>query len=866
VYEQFRDTAARFRKTIEAAAANVGFDSAAARPAAEAGLRLLSVAQGAAATYEARKQDLAALDFNDLLIRARQLLTAPEDEALRSQLASQIRLLLVDEFQDTDPLQVELVEALCGQALTRGKLFFVGDYKQSIYRFRGADPHVFGRLRGEMPEEGRLPLSLNFRSQPAILHFVNALFHEELGPEYEPLVPHRPQVSPVPAIEFIWAPDELPEERSGRSKRLRRREADWIARRLKTMLERREEIVWDEEAARRGQPATRAVRPGDVALLFRALSDVQHYEEALRRYGIDYYLVGGHAFYAQQEIYDLLNLLRTLDSRSDEVSLAGVLRSPMFALEDETLFWLAQRSGGLSAGLFDASPPDELSDAQRRRVDSARSTLAELRANKDRMPIALLIEEALSRTGYDAVLVAEFLGERKLANLRKLVDQARSFDRSGILSLSDFITQLSEFVARQPDEPLAATHPESSDVVRLMTIHQSKGLEFPVVVVPDLDRPMRAASASVAFTPRLGPMVKTGAAGGFQLHAAVERAEERAELTRLLYVATTRAADYLVLSSGAKDLDSLRGPWTTLLDRWFDPATGALRTALPSGYPEPSVKVTTDEPPLPGKPPAQGASRSLSKLADTAVRLARKGSGHVAAQLDPVAVDRGARRQYSFSRLSGELHAHGTVAEAAESHERGEPSAMPPRLDPLGLGTLVHDLLAEIDFTRPDEVDAWVRSIAPRHLPDVEEGLDEPIEMVHRFLNSPRAAEIAASGQVHRELEFLLAWPPGSREPQPRYLQGYIDCLYQDAAGRWVVLDYKTNRVTDSTIVAVAAEYELQMLLYALAVEQILGAPPADLVLHFLRSGQERHFVWDAAAGERVVELVNRGLAACVDS
>lgn len=866
VYGQFRDTAARFRKTIDAAAADVGFDSAAARPAAEAGLRLLSVTRGAAEAYEARKEELAALDFNDLLIRARQLLTAPASEGLRKQLASQIRLLLVDEFQDTDPLQVELVEALCGQAIQRGKLFFVGDYKQSIYRFRGADPHVFGRLRGEMPEEGRLPLTLNFRSQPAILHFVNALFCDELGPEYEPLAPHRPQVSPQPAIEFVWAPDELPEEKSGRSKRLRRREADWIARRIRAMLDQGEQIVWDEEAAQRGEPATRAVRPGDVALLFRALSDVQHYEEALRRYGIDYYLVGGHAFYAQQEIYDLLNLLRTLDTRCDEVSLAGVLRSPMFALEDETLFWLAQPSGGLSAGLFDLPPPDALSDDQRRRVEFAQTTLADLRAIKDRRPTAQLIEEALSRTGYDAVLVAEFLGERKLANLRKLVDQARSFDRSGILSLSGFITQLSEFVARQPDEPLAATHPESSNVVRLMTIHQSKGLEFPVVVVADLDRPMRVSSSPVAFTPQLGPMVKTGAPGGFQLHAAVEKTEERAELTRLLYVATTRAADYLILSGGVRDLDSLRGPWSTFLDRRFDPATGALRTALPADYPEPNVRVTTDQPPLSGKPSDPSARRSLSKLADAAVRQARQGSGRVVPQLEPVAVDRGARRQFSFSRLSGELHAHGEVASAADPHEQGEPSAMPPRLDPLGLGTLVHDLLAEIDFGRPDEVDSWVRSIAPRHLPDVEEGLDEPIEMVRRFLGSPRAAEIAASGQVHRELEFLLAWPPGGREPEPRYLQGYIDCLYQDAAGRWVVLDYKTNRVTDSTIAAVAAGYELQMLLYALAVEQILEASPADLVLHFLRTGEERHFAWDAAARERVVELVNQRLAASVDS
>jgi len=882
VYQRFRDAAQGLRETIKGARAEVAFDPAAARPAAETGLRLLAVARDVAHVYQARKQQVPALDFNDLLIHAKRLLTTPESKGLRSRLASQIRLLLVDEFQDTDPVQVELVEALCDQAITGGKLFFVGDYKQSIYRFRGADPGVFRKLRDRIPPEGHLPLTLNFRSQPAVLHFVNALFCDAMDSEYEPLVASRPQVAPEPSVELLWAPDETPQERTGRSERLRRREADWIARRLRAMLNMGEKIVWDEDAAKRGAPATRSVRPGDVALLFRALSDVQHYEEALQRYDVPYYLVGGHAFYAQQEIYDLLNLLRSLSSQCDEVSLAGVLRSPIFALEDETLFWLAQRPGGLSGGLFAEKPPAELSDAQRRRMEFARKTLTELRSLKDRLPIAALVDEALSRTGYDAVLLAEFLGERKLANLRKLVDQARSFDRSGILSLADFITQLSEFVARQPDEPLAATQPESSDVVRLMTIHQAKGLEFPVVVVPDLDRPKRASSASAAFTPQLGPMVKTDDASGFRLHAAVEKIEEQAELVRLLYVATTRAADYLILSGGVTEVGSARGPWTQLLNRRFDPATGRLRAELPPGYGKPAVKVTADEPPLPGKPSTTRGRPNLSKLVDEAAEMAELGSGRVPSQLEPVAADRGARRQYSFSRLSGKLHPHSAVAEAAEPPEAEEPSAILPRLDPLGLGTLVHDVLAEIDFGRPDEVVSLVHRFAPRHLADVEAGLDEPIEMIRRFLASARAAAIAASDRVHRELEFLLAWPslgtvpiiaqrkwdcplPKSRpESEPRYLQGFIDCLYQDSVGRWIVIDYKTNQVTASTVEAVAAEYEMQMLLYALAVERILGSSPADLVLSFLRPGLEHHFAWDDKARDRVVGLVNQAISACL--
>ncbi|MBN2477277.1 MAG: UvrD-helicase domain-containing protein [Pirellulales bacterium] len=898
VYAEFRDAASTLRKAIEQAEKHLAFDPEAALPAAEAALRLLGVAADVAEVYDARKQELGALDFNDLLIRARQLLVGPQRRALRQRLASQIRLLLVDEFQDTDPLQVELVEALCGDETTRGKLFFVGDYKQSIYRFRGAQPHVFRKLRDSIPEAGRLPLSLNFRSQPAVLDFVNALFREEMGPEYEPLRPHRPQVGPTPAVEMLWATDEAATDQGatddraasddpspqtmGRTERLRRREADWIARRIRAMLEAGEKLVWDEAA---GEPAARAVRPGDVALLFRALSHVEYYEEALRRYGIDYYLVGGHAFYAQQEIFDVVNLLRALDSPCDEVSLAGALRSPFFCLWDETLFWLTRRAGGLGAALHAEDLPAELDPEQRRRAHDAASILGELRAMKDRMPIAQLIHEALERTGYDAIVLAEFLGERKLANLYKLIDQARSFDRSGIFTLSDFITQVSQFVARQPDEALAATHPESTDVVRLMTIHQSKGLEFPVVVVPDLDRRTRGPSSAVAFTPQLGPMIKMAdVPSGFDLHALAESEEQLAELVRLLYVATTRAADYLILAAGTPNVRAAKGPWMELIRRRFDPETGAPRAAAGSHLAADTpggqvvgetaergvqVRVTLNEPPLASRPSDSRGPRNLTKLEAKARQMANSGAGRVPEYLAAVEPDRAARQQYSFSRLTGQLHR----AQTEEQPDRlpppveeaeGPSPAEGPRLSATDLGTLVHLALAEIDFRNPPDVPALVHRHARRQLLDDRVSLEEPVEIVARFLASSRAAEIAAARRVHAELEFLLAWPPGRKEPDGPYLQGFIDCLYRDAAGDWHLLDYKTNRVTEATVDRVAAGYEMQMLLYALAVERISGKPPVELTLHFLRLSREHRFSWDAAARERVVGTVDLAIQGLV--
>jgi ATP-dependent helicase/nuclease subunit A len=149
--------------------------------------------------YVESKQELNALDFNDLMSLACQLLADPQRPGLKKSLSGQIDLLLVDEFQDTDPLQVELVQALCNDNVGGGKLFFVGDYKQSIYRFRGAEPDVFRTLRDQTAPSGQLLLTRNFRSQPAILHFVNALFWHDLGNPYEALRPNRPQVSPEPA-------------------------------------------------------------------------------------------------------------------------------------------------------------------------------------------------------------------------------------------------------------------------------------------------------------------------------------------------------------------------------------------------------------------------------------------------------------------------------------------------------------------------------------------------------------------------------------------------------------------------------------------------------------------------------------------
>jgi len=852
VKNAFTKALAGLRDQLQKALDEIDFDPASACEAAELSGPLLMLAGAVSRRYEERKRELNALDFGDLLSRARQLLVHPDHEALRKRVSAQIRMLLVDEFQDTDPVQVDLVKALCGEEIDRGKLFFVGDHKQSIYRFRGAKPHVFRQLRERAPQAGRQSLTRNFRSQGAILDFVNALFRDEMGDDYQPLRAARPQQTPLPAVEFLWAPND-----SGHKENLeqrRQREANWIARRIRALLDAGDPIVVDETTGE-----LRAARLGDIAILFRAMSDVAFYEDALREHGIDYYVVGGSAFYAQQEIFDLLNLLRSIDNVNDLVSLTGALRSGLFSLADDTIYWLSQHRGGLRAGLFD-TPPSQLSADERRKVAFAAETLSCLSALKNRVRICELIEMALERTGYDALLLNEFLGERKLANLRKLVDQARDFQQGDHLGLADFIRQLAVFVSQQPDEPLAATHSEDTNVVRLMSVHQSKGLEFPLVIVADMNRKPRGGGDPVHFSDELGPLVRMKetsdgrrCTSGYDLWRVVERAEEIAETRRLLYVATTRAADYLLLSSGVEQVGDAENEWMQLVERHFDLHTGEPLDPVPADEGRPAVRVTTTRPERSGSVKSSSPRVPWDTLIETAKRALDAGEQPLPT-VEPVLPDRASRRQYSFSRLAGTLQRQpGREASVADHDADGG--------DALDLGTLVHTVLAASEPGDSLDYRERLRLHASRHLPDGSPLVAVADEMVARFAASPRAAQLAAAAERHAEVEFLLTWPPDSTEPRT-ILSGFLDLLYRDHEGGWHIVDFKTNKTGKNGVAALAAHYEMQMLVYALAAERILGVAPRSIVLHFLRTGDEHAFVWNDDSRRRAMELIQQGITA----
>jgi len=618
VNEKVKALLGSLRKAVERYFDRSQVDEASSHLHAAHGLRFVRLAVEARGTYDEAKRGRGGLDFDDLLVKTRDLLRR-DAGAVRDDADHPVDFVLVDEFQDTDPVQDEILRLICGDGFAAGRLFVVGDFKQSIYRFRGARPTLFQTLREEFPEAGRLDLSENFRSTVGVIDFVNALFAGAFRGEVARLIP-GPGAAPAsagPAVEFVWA--EEPADAGSKTRpdaaAQRQTEARWVARLIRSKLDAG--LMVRERKGPAG--VFRKAHAGDFALLFRAMTDLKEYEHALQAEGLDFHVVGGKAFYAQQEVQDLVNVLSVVEDPVDAASLAGALRGPFFGLTDDALFWLGGGDSGrgdLADGLARCDAMANLSDADRARARRACGLLSGWRDRKDREPIADLVHRVLDESGAEAALLGEFLGDRKRANARKLVRLARRFDAEGGFTLGHFVARLRTDLAKPPREDQASTTDEEGQSVRLLSIHMSKGLEFPVVVVPDLNRKPGGDRKLVAFDRELGPLVRPGKPGpadapeggaaeeevaggslGWVTYEARERAEDEDEAVRLFYVATTRARDHLILSAGAGPEAGPASPAMRLLDERFDRRTGESRAALPEGWAVPAVRVVASCPP-----------------------------------------------------------------------------------------------------------------------------------------------------------------------------------------------------------------------------------------------------------------------------
>jgi ATP-dependent helicase/nuclease subunit A len=829
--------------------------------AAAALAALTRLAAEADRLYAAAKRAAGMLDFTDLLVEAHRLLAS--DASLRRRLAGQMDQLLMDECQDTNGFQVSLLEMLVSPDAPEanppaGRLFLVGDKKQSIYRFRGAQVEVFEALCERLGRRGQERLELSFRTHAAGVAFINELFQPLMGDDYEPITAHRSELPDAPAVEIILARGEdgaveSAEESVGA-------QAAATAERIHAMLDAGERIVWDAAAGE-----WRAVRPGDVAILFARMTHSLAYERELTQRGVDYYVVAGTGFFRRQEVYDLLNALRVIDNPFDDVAFAGVLRSALVGLDDNALMHVAAgverpllpsllREGAAVAGLA-AADAETLAEAA--------ALLGSLHASKDALGPAGVLERLLWARGYEAALLARFNGRRMVGNVRRLLELARSAAAEGA-AVSEFIAEMDEQVLEESRYEQAAVAGEAEDVVRLMTIHKAKGLEFPVVFVPDLNAGRRGGEEALLSRLDWGLTLNLPAAappagevgrpeGGEEAPASVayriarqlEDEDERREDVRKLYVAATRHRDHLVFV--AADWRSNDGKfregsnYIAAMDAVLDIAAAAddgRDILYGDGRFTAAVRTPSAAAGRGGRRAAAGSRllREAASAADLASRLASRAAKNPAPGVGPIPPQFGVA-ELAVTALSEFAHCpmlyrwryELRVPDVDPAAATGAAGAGP--LDAATAGTLFHRCMELLDFDRPQGAAALVRRAAGEmslgEAADID-ALAADLDAMLAGLNGHALwGELVAARQTLRELDFILRLPPAT-------LRGKIDLLYQAADGEWRIVDYKSDRVGEEGAAEHAGRYELQMLAYAAAAARHLGRPPAAAMLYFL--------------------------------
>lgn len=810
-----------------------------------------SLVRRANSAYRAAKLERAALDFDDLEMMTRDLLVNFPHVCARYRDA-EFKHLLVDEFQDTNANQWDIVRALADVG-RGGSLFVVGDPKQSIYAFRGADVSVFDGVREQfilLEQNQEVNMALSFRSHQGLVSAFNFLFEkvllrEEASPvkryhvRFEAMQANRLE-SPasVPPVEFILLDKEkLGDDNS--TENGRKWEADALAKYLRAIVEDENRIVYD-----RHTESLRPIKYGDIALLFQTMTNVGIYEDALKQSGLPYVTIAGRGYYDRQEVWDMLNLLRALHNPADNLALAAALRSPMFAFSDDLLFALRSFTDaeGKRLSLWDVlsqADQDFLSDADKATVQFAASCLSELRALAGRVTMAELLRAALDATGYLAILSGLPDGARRRGNVEKLLDKALASGQSNLGAFSQYLTDLSERETREGEALL-----ESEDAIKLMTVHKSKGLEFPLVVVADASRRLHGnidKSALLNTEDGLACLVpnfvenKLDDTYAYKHAAEMAKLREEAERKRLLYVAATRAQDYLIFSGQVIiKKDTLSGDgWMKWLLSAFElseiPTEGTLDISYAWGelrLHAPALALDTtplqddvtawDVTPNPsGRPPlthpvpieqdapvrsmsatqiANLGSAILAKPKDRAVYIARWRS-HSPTQIERVS-DRNGR---GFGRRVGEIvHRVLCVADTKATQQ---------------------------EIARMVEAFAWEEGFV--EVSERQRAVTQATKLLDNIQQSDVYAWIESAKQVFRELPFVY-------RTEKRNIHGIIDVLIQQADGNWVIIDYKSNWAEKSQLAEDARRFELQIGVYAAAINALIGVVPRTYI-HYLR-------------------------------
>ena len=606
-----------------------------------------------------------------------------------------------------------------------------------------------------------------------------------------------------------------------------------LAARIKQLVEEGTVQVRDGKTSRPAQY-------GDVALLFRTKTKLKAFEDAFRAQGIPYRVTAGVGFYTRQEIQDQLNLLRLVECPDDALALAGVLRSPFGQVSDQALFWLAHPDGlakGFWAGEEAAADPTAIPAGERQRLAQLRKLLAGLGQNAQLLTIPEILYAAWRETGYLAAVAALPEGERCLANLEKLIQRAEDFAGKGYSGLQDFVAFLRHLSNLEVREGEAALPLSEGNFVQMMTIHAAKGLEFPVVVLLELDREFNLSPrATVAYHKAYGLVHKIKDPSGSWLDTeetaelkAREKRAEISELKRLFYVGLTRARDYLLLSATVKEVKAETIDQGQAWLDWLELVWPGLTTAeeglhFLTGEEDHPVKITRSVPAAvqPGPAFGQPETQTEETAATLEFPVITQKMTTRRLSLTPLLTFQECPRRFFWQHRLGSDPA--TVPATG-----GAPAEKVTTNYSLLLGGVFHRLIAGPVLAKAEAEAAlagWFHGLPPEERQDA---LAQVHLMYQNYLASPFLPETGV--RVENELPFVLAL-------QNVIVKGVIDRILFYPDGRIVVVDFKTNRRLPPPG-KIRDRYYFQVYLYALAIREIYQRLPDEGWIYFVHPNQK---------------------------
>ncbi|MBR6209158.1 MAG: UvrD-helicase domain-containing protein [Oscillospiraceae bacterium] len=828
----------------------------AAAPAMDALLRLTGELEGA---YQAEKKRQGLLDFSDL--EHCMLALLEREPSLRESLSGRYTEVLVDEYQDVNACQDRLFTLLSDGGR---KLFTVGDVKQSIYRFRLADPGIFLRKYDAFPpaagdmapgQPGRILLRENFRSRREVIDAVNHVFKNimsrSLGElDYDADAALRPgrELPPGGGAPAELTVLSLPEGDGAQSPDKIALEAEYVARKIRELVDAGT-LVTEGEGLRRANY-------GDFAILLRShKSATGRFRAALSAQGIPSISQQGGGFFRSLEVTVLLSVLAVIDNPRQDVALIAALRSPLFGFtaDDLSAIRATDKNVDFYTALTLAAEKEDRFAAFLRRLEDWRAVSADL-------AIEALLSRLVDETDLFALLSAMPDGAARRENVQLLMDYARDFELSGYRGIFRFIEWMRTLEERGQEPRTGAV--ERREAVQIISIHHSKGLEYPVVFLAGTGRKFNKQDSRfpVLIHPLLGIGGKVvDTARGIQYPSLAWRAiarkldeETLSEEMRVLYVAMTRAKDRLYIScmvpGGEKTVEKLSQGLSSplepeLLRGDLMPAYWLIRAALLPDSPlhlhlQSAGAAPADAPPEPDS--SEGEAAPEAEAEDLSAALDWRYPREWAVSLPS---------KITASALEGREEPDADSADLAPEH-RGHKAPRRPvfgspakALTGAELGTAAHALLQYIDFAKTDSREAisaeTERLRSQGRLSDEQAAAVDPA-MILSFFRSPIGQRVLRADRVWRELRFSLLTGAEEFFPVPAgeqlLLQGVADCCIREGDAL-TVIDFKTDRVTAQTMEEKIVLYTPQLRAYAAALERILGLPVKEAVLFFLRGG-----------------------------